>query len=83
MAKNALPSLPSGHQLELYMSAIYSNANSKIYINFTKKLNTLYAMPDFSEDHFGMPGQIRGLSVGAGFLKMKIKMAPTNLLLQT
>ena len=31
-----------------------------------KILFDLCKMPIFSEGHFGMPGQIRGLSVGAG-----------------
>ena len=38
-------------------------------------------MPNLSEGHFGMPGQIRGLSVGAGFLKMKIIAPPSASLL--
>ena len=34
-------------------------------------------MPNFPEGHFSVPGQIRGLSVGVCFLKMKIIAPPS------
>ena len=38
-------------------------------------------MPIFSEGHFDMPGQIRGLSVGAGFFEDKYYCPSFSILL--